>query len=83
MTRNCGCEGGGGEHFSSANYAIATQPFYNFKPRLSKDLMPNEKIMQSLGLSDFNPSILVRAWRKFLRVLWRFCKITYEPREIR
>ena len=82
MTRNCGCEGGGGMH-CGPNSAVSTQPFYNFKPRLAKDLMPNEKIMQSLCLSDFNPSILARVWRKLLRLLWSFCKITYEPREIR
>lgn len=84
MTRNCGCEGGhGAEHFTSADSAIATQPFYNFMPRLETDLRPNEEMEKNLGLSDFNPSIMIRCWRKFLREFWRLGFAADEPRDVK
>lgn len=80
MTKNCGVAG---EHYATEDTVVSTQPFYNFKPRLVTNLEPNAAIDKSLRLADFNPSLFCRAWRKLLRILWRFGPRNDEPKGVK
>ena len=81
MTKNIGF--GGGVHVQRRwFYRGDTAKYWNFRPRLERDIEPNDEIVRQFRYAYFNPSIYVRAWRKFSRMIKMFSPLHDEPKDI-
>lgn len=82
VSKNIGCLPNS-EHFHFVDPYMLAQKFYNFLPRLSADLILDERIMRQHLHCSFNPNLLVRLWRKMHRQFVKtFCSPCYIPVEV-
>ena len=81
MTKNIGF--GGGVHAKGGRlYRGDPAKYWNFRPRLEREIEPEDKIVRQFRYAYFNPSIYVRAWRKLCRGIKMFSPLHDEPIDI-
>lgn len=61
------------EHCSAYNADYAKQKYYNLLPSFSSEVKPVAKLIETFSHLSDSPTILVRAMRKGLRLLHRYC----------
>lgn len=69
LTKNVGF-GMPSEHCVMKNPTMPTQRYYNFQPRLVKDLTEDPSIVRQFKYVNCNPRLPVRIVRKIQRIVW-------------
>ena len=78
MTKNIGF--GGGVHAKGKRfYRGDPAKYWNFRPRLERDIGPCDEIVRQFRYAYFNPKLRVRIWRKICRTVKLFSPLHDEP----
>ena len=78
MTKNIGF--GGGVHAKGGRlYRGDPAKYWDFWPRLERDIKPDGRIVRQFRHAYFNPNVFVRIWKRVRKAIMMFSPLHDEP----